>query len=102
LRVKLDIAHPHALDLATLKARAEERLAHYIDRYPHIPMREHFRWDGDRVVRGSYRGGDGTVTLGEREVRVELDLPFFARPFRARIEDFVRRELALATAAPAA
>ncbi len=100
--MKLDIAHPHALDLATLKARAEERLAHYTARYPHIPMREHFRWDGDRVVRGSYRGGDGTVTLGEREVRVELELPFFARPFRARIEDFVRRELALATTTPAA
>ena len=99
--MKLELAHPHSLDLATLKARAEARLEEYVVRYPHIPMREHFRWDGDRVVRGSYRGGDGTITLGDREVRVELDLPSFARPFRARIEDFVRRELALATAAAA-
>lgn len=100
--MKLEIAQDHALDLATLKARAEERLEHYAAKYPHIPMREHFRWDGERVVRGSYRGGDGAITLGEREVRVALDLPFFARPFRARIEDFIRKELALCTAAPAA
>lgn len=95
--MKIAVTQPHALDLATLKARAEARLAHYMARYPHIPMREHFRWDGERVVRGSYRGGDGTLTLGDREVRVELEIPFFARPFRARIEAFVRRELALAT-----
>lgn len=100
--MKLEIAQDHALDLAILKARAEERLEHYAAKYPHIPMLEHFRWDGERVVRGSYRGGDGAITLGEREVRVVLDLPFFARPFRARIEDFIRRELALSTAAPAA
>ncbi len=99
--MKLEITQGHALDLATLKAHAQRRLEHYAERYPHLGLAEHFRWVSDRVASGSYKGGSGTLTLGEREVRVELDLPFFARPFRARIEDFVRRELSLAVAPPA-
>lgn len=96
--MKLEFTRAHALDLATLRARADARVQHYADRYPHLDLRSHFRWAGDREVRGSYRGGDGALHLGDREVRVTLDLPFFARPFKARIEDFVRRELDAALA----
>lgn len=94
--MKLEFTQAHALDLATLKARAAARIEHYNAAYPKLALAEHFHWDGDRVASGSYRGGSGSISLGEREVRVELDVPFFARPFRARIEDFVRRELILA------
>ncbi len=99
--MKLEFSAPHALDLATLEARAEARLAHWDARRPELSLRDHFRRDGARTVRGHYRGGDGSLTLGEREVTVALELPFFARPFRARIEEFVRRELALLTATSA-
>lgn len=100
--MKLEFTQSHSLDLATLKARANARLEHYAAKYPHIPLRESFRWDGERSVKGSYRGGDGTLTFGDREVNLTVHLPFFARPFRARIEDFIRRELVLATAQSAA
>ncbi len=97
--MKLSFNQPHAVDLDALKAHAQRRLAHYAERYPHLGLAEHFRWVTDRSVSGSYKGGSGTLSVDEREIRVELDVPFFARPFRARIEDFVRRELALAAAA---
>lgn len=97
--MKLEFVQGHSRDVAALKAYAQERLALYAERYPSLGLAEHVRWVSDRVACGSYRGGSGTVTVDEREVRVELSLPFFARPFRTRIEEFVRRELARAAAA---
>lgn len=96
--MKLEFVHEHARDVASLKEHAQTRIAHYSERYPALALSGHFRWVSDRVAIGSYRGGSGTITVDEGMVRVELSLPFFARPFRARIEDFVRRELALAAA----
>lgn len=96
--MKLEFVQGHTRDVAALRAYAEARVAHYSGRYPALSLGEHFRWVSDRVATGSYKGGTGTITLGDREVRVVLDLPFFARPFRARIESFIRSELALALA----
>lgn len=90
--MKLEFARAHALDLATLKARIADRVRYYDEKHPRYALSEHYRWISEREARGSYRGGDGAVSLGESEVRITLDLPFFARPFRARIEDFIRRE----------
>ena len=96
--MKLEFVQGHSRDVASLREHAQTRIAHYAGRYPALALSEHFRWVSDRVATGTYRGGSGTLTVDEREVRVELSLPFFARPFRARIEEFVRRELALAAA----
>lgn len=94
--MKLAFSQAHTRDLPSLKAHAQQRIALYAGRFPALELDEHFRWVSERVAEGSYQGGTGTVTLDEREMRVELSLPFFARPFRTRIEDFVRRELAQA------
>ncbi len=94
--MKLEFVQGHTRDVAALRTYAEARVAHYSGRHPSLSLGEHFRWVSDRVATGSYKGGTGTITLGDREVRVVLDLPFFARPFRARIESFIRSELALA------
>lgn len=90
--MKLELSRPHALDLPTLRARITARVEHYTQRYPALNLTEHYRWTGEREARGSYRGGDGWLRLDERAVHLTLELPFFARPFRARIEDFLRRE----------
>lgn len=90
--MKLEFSRAHALDLATLKARIADRVRHYDEKHPRYALSEHYRWVGERDARGSYRGGEGAVHLGDTEVTITLELPFFARPFRARIEDFVRRE----------
>lgn len=90
--MKIELARPHALDLDDLRARIGARVEHYAARYPALDLPAHHRWVNDREVRGSYRGGDGVLRIGPAEVRLTLDLPFFARPFRARIEDFLKRE----------
>ncbi|MFO0626474.1 MAG: polyhydroxyalkanoic acid system family protein [Polyangiales bacterium] len=90
--MKRELSRPHALDLPTLRARITARVEHYTQRYPALNLAEHYRWVGEREARGSYRGGDGSLRLEERAVHLTLELPFFARPFRARIEEFLRRE----------
>lgn len=91
--MELVFTRAHTKDLATLKSLVSERVAHWATRYPQLDLASHYRWRDDRTATGAYRGGEGTVTLGEREVRVTLELPFFARPFKAKIEGFVNREL---------
>jgi hypothetical protein len=90
--MKLELSRPHALDLPTLRARINARVEHYAQRHPALDLAHHYRWTGEREARGSYRGGDGSLRFDERELRVTLELPFFARAFRARIEDFLQRE----------
>lgn len=94
--MKIEQTWRHALDAATLRSRLRRRFEHYADRYSALPLRESVSW-GERTVRGSFRGGDGVVTLGEGTVTVTVELPFFARPLRDRIERVLQRELALAT-----
>lgn len=90
--MKIEVTRPHALPPATLRERIAARVTHYAERHPALNLAAHYRWASDTEARGSYRGGDGALHIGPDEVRVTLQLPFFARPFRARIEDFLRRE----------
>lgn len=99
MATRLVIRGEHRLDLQTLKARVDERIAHYDARYPHLNIRGHYRWLDERRAEAEYRGGKGRVTLGEREVTVEMELPFFAKPFKGRIEQFVAKEMDLVTRA---
>lgn len=92
--MKLTFHATHALDLTTLKQRIGDRVRHLDTRYPQFEINKHYRWVSERVAEGEYRGGHGRVELGDDTIDAELELPFFARLFRARIESFVRRELA--------
>lgn len=83
----------HTLGAEALRARVEERLAWYESRYPHLDLRKHYQWLDGRRASAEYRGGRGTVTLGDADVTVEMELPFFARPFKGRIEHFVQQEI---------
>jgi hypothetical protein len=97
--MKLELTRSHALALDVIRSRLDARVAHYAARHPAVDMASHYRWTSERECRGSYRGGDGVIRIGEREVTVTLELPFLARPFKARIEDFLRRESDLVLAA---
>ncbi len=87
-------AETNELELSVLKKRISERVTHLDARYPRFEIPTRYRWLDDRTAEGEYRGGRGRVTVGARAIDAELELPFFARPFRARIEAFVQRELA--------
>jgi hypothetical protein len=87
-------APTNGIALTEIKKRVAERVAHLDRRYPRFEISTRYHWVSDRTAEGEYRGGKGRVTVGEETIDAELELPFFARPFRARIEAFVQRELA--------
>jgi hypothetical protein len=95
--MKLSMSAPHQLDVATVRGRIEARVRHYDQRYPRVELMKHHRWLDDRHVRAEYRGGEGTISIDEKSVSVDMELPFFARIYRGRIEEFVRTELAQVT-----
>ncbi len=98
--MKLHFQHAHTLAADELRRRVDARVADYAERYPQLPIAAAFTWRDAHTAVGGYRGGHGVVHLGERDVRIELSLPFFARPFRARIEAFVAREMDTVLASP--
>lgn len=91
--MKLEFRGSHTLPLATIKERVEQRVAHYAERHPALHLSTLYRWEGERVVTASYRGATGRVTLGDRDARVDIELPFIARPFKAKIEAFITAEM---------
>ncbi len=91
--MKLDFQRSHGLDLTILKQRVEARVAHYAGLYPALQLPTLYRWETERVVSASYRGATGRITLGDRDARVAIDLPFLARPFKSKIETFVSAEM---------
>ena len=91
--MKIQFRDAHALPVDELRRRVEARVALYVSKYPHVPIAGFYCWRDANIAVASYRGGEGVVELGDGHVAVELDLPFFARPFRTRIEDFVRGEI---------
>ena len=85
------------MPLPALVSRINARVEHYAGRYPALDLAKHYVWKSDRVAEGTYRGGSGLIILSDDRVRVELELPFFARVYKARIEEFVERELGALT-----
>ncbi|MBL8683852.1 MAG: polyhydroxyalkanoic acid system family protein [Myxococcales bacterium] len=90
--MKLVLDFTHTIERGELKRRLEARAAHWDRKKPELGVGSAFRWTSDWRAEASARGGSGWMELGERQVRLEVELPFVARPFRARIEAFLRAE----------
>ena len=56
-----------------------------------------WRWDGDRIVfdapRGAAKGTRGSVDVGDKDVRVQIDLPFLLRVLKGTVESKVNEKL---------
>ena len=95
--MKIDFHRGHGASVATLRERIDAQVAVYAARYPHLDVGSHYRWTSPTSAEGSYRGADGRLSFDGSTLAVTLDLPFFARPFRSKIEDFLEREFAVIT-----
>jgi hypothetical protein len=96
--MKLEFRRAHGATVETLRERIGARVAVYAAKYPHLDVGSHYRWTSPTTAEGSYRGADGTISFDGSHIAVALELPFFARPFRSKIEDFLEREFAAITA----
>ncbi len=88
----IDVRRAHALPKEEAKKRAED-LANSMKQKFELD----WRWEGDRIAfdapRGAAKGTRGSVDVGDKEVRVQIDLPFLLRMLKGTIESKVNDKL---------
>ncbi|HTJ82959.1 MAG TPA: polyhydroxyalkanoic acid system family protein [Polyangiaceae bacterium] len=93
----IDIKRTHSLGLETAKQRAEKLADGMKEKLGIV-----WRWDGN-VIRfdapsGMAKGANGTVSVEEKSIRVEIDLPFMLRALKGTVESKVNEKLEQAVA----
>jgi putative polyhydroxyalkanoate system protein len=88
----IDVRRTHALPKDEARKRAEDLARSMQQRFD-----LDWRWEGDRIVfeapRGAAKGTRGSVDVGEREVRVQIDLPMLLRMLKGTVESKVTEKL---------
>lgn len=88
----IDVRRGHTLPKEEARKRAEQLASSMQQRFE-----LDWKWDGDRIVfdapRGAAKGTKGTVDVGEKEVRVQIDLPFLLRMLKGTVETKVNEKL---------
>jgi putative polyhydroxyalkanoate system protein len=88
----IDITRKHALSKDEAKKRAEEFAKSMEARFA-----LQWRWVGDAIrfdaPSGAAKGTKGEVAVTEKDVRVQIDLPFLLRAIRGTIESKVNEKL---------
>jgi putative polyhydroxyalkanoate system protein len=88
----IDVRRSHALPRDEARKRAEE-----LAKAMQAKFDLEWRWDGDRILfdapRGAAKGTKGSVDVGEKDVRVQIDLPFLLRMIKGTVESKVNEKL---------
>jgi putative polyhydroxyalkanoate system protein len=89
----IDITRAHSLAKEEAKKRAEELAKSLQSRF-----NLDWRWEGDAIrfdaPQGAAKGTKGEVAVGDKEVRVQIDLPFLLRMLKGTVEAKVHEKLA--------
>jgi putative polyhydroxyalkanoate system protein len=88
----IEVRRRHSLSTEEARKRAEE-LAKSLEG----KLGLEWHWEGDRLVfeapGGAAKGTKGAVHVTTDEVCVEIDLPFFLRMVKGKVESKVREKL---------
>ena len=88
----IDITRGHSLPLEDAKNKAEELAKSMAERFGIS-----WKWEGN-VIRfdapsGAAKGTKGEVAVSEKDVRVQIDLPFMLKMLKGTIESKVNEKL---------
>jgi putative polyhydroxyalkanoate system protein len=88
----IDISRSHTLSRDEARKRAEDFARTMQTRFDLS-----WSWDGDRIVfeapRGAAKGTRGSVDVSDKDVRVQIDLPFLLRMLKSTVESKVHEKL---------
>jgi putative polyhydroxyalkanoate system protein len=89
----IDITRAHSLPKEDAKKRAED-LARSLE--SKFTLKWH--WDGDTIrfdaPSGAAKGTKGEVAVSDKDVRVQIDLPFLLKMLKGTVEAKVQEKLA--------
>jgi putative polyhydroxyalkanoate system protein len=88
----IDLRRTHTLPKDEARKRAENLAKSMGEKFE-----LEWRWEGDRIVfeapRGRAKGTRGMVSVSDKDVRVEIDLPFMLRVLKGTVESRVQEKL---------
>lgn len=88
----IDVRRAHTLSKEEARKRAEDFARNMEQRFE-----LQWRWEGDRILfdapRGAAKGTKGTVDVGDKDVHVQIDLPFLLRMLKGTVESKVHEKL---------
>ena len=88
----IDITRTHKLPKDEAKKRAEQ-----IASGMQSKLALQWRWDGDTIrfdaPSGAAKGTKGEIAVTDKEVRVQIDLPFMLRLMKGTVESKVNEKL---------
>jgi putative polyhydroxyalkanoate system protein len=88
----IDISRGHTLPKDEAKKRAEDLAKNLASKFD-----LKWRWDGDTIrfdaPGGVAKGTKGEVAVGDKEVRVQIDLPFLLKMLKGTVETRVHEKL---------
>jgi hypothetical protein len=86
---------PHDLDMPTAKRVVDRAFDEYRLRYP--DYQPSLRWLDDHRAEASFNAKGiklhGTMLLEPKTITLDLDVPFFFRPFQKRALEVIEREV---------
>ncbi len=88
----IDLSRAHTLPLDEAKKKAED-----IARSMEAKFAIQWRWEGANITfdtpSGAAKGVKGKLAVSDKQVRIEIDLPFLLRAIKGTIEDRVKEKL---------
>lgn len=88
----IDIKRDHSLPKEEAKKRAEELAKSLESKFNLV-----WRWDGDSIrfdaPSGAAKGTKGEVSVSDKTVRVQIDLPLLLRMMKGTVESKVNEKL---------
>src|SRR5262245_56120567 len=86
---------PHDLDMTTAKKVTDRAFAEYRSRFPDYEPELHWVSDRRADVRFNAKGIrlNGNMSIEEKSIALELDVPFLFRPFQKKAMEVIDREV---------
>jgi hypothetical protein len=85
----------HDLDMLTAKRVVDHAFEAYRLRFPEY--QPSLRWADDRRAEASFNARgvklQGSLLIGPKSITLDLDVPFFLRPFQKRALEVIEREV---------
>ena len=88
----IDVKRSHSLPKEEARKRAEDLARTMAEKF-----NLDWKWQGDSILfdapRGAAKGTKGEVSVTDKEVRVQIDLPFLLRVMKGTVESKVNEKL---------
>jgi putative polyhydroxyalkanoate system protein len=88
----ISIRREHSLGVDTVKTVAKKVVDGVRNEYPSLV--KDISWNGDETVaKVKGKGFTGTFSFKASEVVIDIDLSFFARPMKGKVEGIIKERL---------